>query len=192
MSSQLTYKSVLITFFVVWFSKSISAQILIQPIKDTTPSKSSYSPRKAIIRSAILPGWGQVTNQKAWKVPFVYGALGSAVYLFGRNLSQFKEAKSAYILATDNIPENDIQIPQPYYSVRNQPERIRVFRNQVRQNMDYSILFFLACWGLNVMDAAVDAHLKTYDVSESLTFSIHTGTSKLSGQNGVGIILHIK
>jgi hypothetical protein len=192
MSSQLIYKSVLITFFVVLFSKSIAAQALVQSNIDSTKSKSIHTPKKAIIRSSILPGWGQVTNQKAWKVPFVYGALGSAVYLFGRNLSQFKEAKSAYILATDNIPENDIQIPQPYYSVRNQPERIRVFRNQVRQNMDYSILFFIACWGLNVMDAAVDAHLKTYDVSESLTLSIHAGSSNLSGQNGVGIILNIK
>jgi hypothetical protein len=192
MSSQLTYKAVLITFLVALSSKSISAQSLVKPNIDSTKSTSNYSPRKAIIRSAILPGWGQVTNQKAWKVPFVYGALGSAVYLFGRNLSQFKEAKSAYILATDNIPENDILIPQPYYSVRNQPERIRVFRNQVRQNMDYSILFFIACWGLNVMDAAVDAHLKTYDINESLTYSIHAGASTLSGQNGVGIILHIK
>lgn len=160
--------------------------------QDSLIPKSVYSPKKAIVRSAILPGWGQVTNRKTWKVPLVYGALGSAVYLFSRNLSQYREAKMAYSLAIDNIPENDIQIPQPYYSVRTQPERIRVFRNQVRQNMDYSILFFIACWGLNVVDAAVDAHLKTYDINESLSLSFKVGQSAVSGQHGLGLLLQIK
>jgi hypothetical protein len=164
----------------------------IHHLADSLIPKATYSPRKAIIRSAIIPGWGQVTNRKIWKVPLVYGALGSAVYLFNRNLNQYREARTAYLLATDNIPENDAQIPQPYYSVRTQPERIRVFRNQVRQNLDYSILFFIACWGLNVVDAAVDAHLKTYDINESLSLSIHAGRSSISGQHGIGLQLNIK
>ena len=35
-----------------------------------------YNPKKAAIRSAIIPGWGQVYNEKYWKVPIVYAALG--------------------------------------------------------------------------------------------------------------------
>jgi hypothetical protein len=76
----------------------------------------------------------------------VYGALGTTTYLFFRNLKQYKEAKEAYILATDNNPNNDEQIQQPYYTVKDQPERIRTFRNQVRQNVDYSVLFFIIFW----------------------------------------------
>ena len=98
-----------------------------------------YSPRKAIIRSAILPGYGQYTNKKYWKIPIIYGALGTTGYLFFRNLSQYKEARMAYRLASDTIASNDVLIPEPYYSVRSQPQRIATFRNQVRQNVDYSV-----------------------------------------------------
>lgn len=41
-----------------------------------------HSPRKAIIRSAIIPGWGQIYNKKYWKLPLVYGALGATAYVF--------------------------------------------------------------------------------------------------------------
>jgi hypothetical protein len=152
-------------------------------------SKINFSPRKAIIRSAIIPGWGQAINKKYWKIPIVYTALGTTSYLFFRNLNQYKEAKNAYILATDNDPSNDVLIPQPYYSVKDQPERIRVFRNQVRQNIDYSVVFFMLFWGLNVVDAAVDAHLKTFDVSDKLSFQIKAGKSNLSNTNGFSLIV---
>ncbi len=158
-------------------------------IKD---SVSPYNPNKAIIRSAILPGWGQITNKKYWKLPLVYGALGVTAGIFFRNIKQYKDAKNAYILAKDNDPTNDYLIKQPYFSVKDQPERIRTFRNQVRQNVDYTVLFFLIFWGLNVADAAVDAHLKTFDVSDNLSFQFKPGYSPLANTNGVSLVMHIK
>jgi hypothetical protein len=160
-----------------------------KPIQTMANPTMPYSPRKAIIRSAMIPGWGQIYNKKYWKLPLVYGALGTTTYLFFRNLNQYKEAKSAYILATDGDPTNDNQIKQPYFSVKDQPERIRTFRNQVRQNVDYSVLFFLIFWGLNVVDAAVDAHLKTFDVSNDLSLQIKPGFSPLAKTNGISLIM---
>ena len=153
---------------------------------------NKYNPNVAVWRSVILPGWGQVTNKKYWKLPLVYGALGTTAFIFFRNVNQYKDASSAYILATDTIPGNDTQIKEPYYSVRNQPERIRTFRNQVRQNVDYSVLFFILFWGLNVADAAVDAHLKTFDVNDDLTLKIKAGYSPMAHTSGVSFILGIK
>ncbi len=150
-----------------------------------------FIPRKAIIRSAIIPGWGQVYNKKYWKVPIVYGALGISTSLFFRNIRQYKEARDAYILATDGDPSNDNQIQQPYYNVKDQPERIRTFRNAVRQNVDYCVLFFIAFWGLNVADAAVDAHLKSFDVSDDLSLHIKAGYSPMANTNGVSLVLKI-
>lgn len=161
----------------------------IGKINDSAAKK--YKPGIAIKRSAILPGWGQYTNKKYWKIPVIYGALGTTGYLFFRNLKQYKEAKNAFALATDSDPANDVLIKEPYYTVSAQPDRIRVFRNQVRQNVDYSVLFFIVFWGLNVADAAVDAHLKTFDVSDDLSLRIKAGHSPMANTNGVSLVLNI-
>jgi len=160
----------------------------IETIKDTI---KRYNPNVAIRRSALIPGWGQATNKKYWKIPLVYGALGTTTFIFFRNLRQYNEAKDAYILATDGNPLNDFKIKEPYFSVKDQPTRIRSFRNEVRQNIDYSVLFFIIFWGLNVADAAVDAHLKTFDVNEDLGFYLKPGYSPVAKTNGISLVVNI-
>ncbi|MEI9957444.1 MAG: DUF5683 domain-containing protein [Ferruginibacter sp.] len=150
-----------------------------------------YNPRIAIARSAVLPGWGQITNKKYWKLPLVYGALGTTGYIFFRNIKQFRGANAAYKNAIDGDTSNNNLIPEPYHSVISSPDRIKTFRNQVRQNVDYSVLFFIAFWGLNVVDAAVDAHLKTFDVSDELSLQIKPGHSSLANTNGISLVLDI-
>lgn len=154
-------------------------------------SSKAYSPRIASYRSAILPGWGQATNKKYWKIPVVYAALGTTAYIFFRNVNQYKAAKNAYTNAIDGDPTNDYLIPQPYFTVKDQPDRIKSFRNQVRQNVDYTVLFFIVFWGLNVVDATVDAHLKTFDITDDLSLQIRPGYSQLANTNGLSIVLNI-
>ena len=62
----------------------------------------------------------------------------------------------------------------------------------MRQNVDYTVLFFLIFWGLNVADAAVDAHLKTFDVSDDLGLQIKPGYSPMAHTNGISLILTIR
>ena len=151
----------------------------------------AYNPNIATYRSAILPGWGQATNKKYWKIPVVYAALGITTYIFFRNVNQYNEAKNAYANSIDGNPSNDYLIPQPYFTVKDQPERIKNFRNEVRQNVDYTVLFFILFWGLNVVDATVDAHLKTFDVSDDLSLQIRPGYSQLANTSGISIVLNI-
>ncbi len=171
-------------------SKKKIAKQKFNPFARIDTSKK-YNPRIAIVRSAIIPGWGQATNKRYWKIPIVYGALGITAGIFIHNIKQFREARDAYTNAIDGDTSNDYQIPQPYYTVRFTPERIKTFRNQVRQNVDYSALFFLLFWGLNVADAAVDAHLKTFDVSDNLTVRIKPGYSPMANTNGISLVLDI-
>lgn len=194
-------------FFLLLFLPAVLCAQKDSAAAKTTPSKPKkekvkinifhvdtskpYNPKYAVVRSAVIPGWGQVTNKRYWKLPLVYGALGTTAYIFFRNIKQFKEANTAYKLASDTIPSNDNLIPEPYYSVRSQPDRIKNFRNEVRQNVDYSVLFFIAFWGLNVVDAAVDAHLKTFDVSDNLTLQLKPGYSPMANTNGLSIVLNI-
>jgi hypothetical protein len=68
---------------------------------------------------------------------------------------------------------------------------LRSYRDQFRRDIDYSVLFFMIMWGLNVVDAAVDAHLKSFDVSPDLSFQFKPGKSEIAGTTGLSLVLNI-
>ena len=151
-------------------------------LSEDTVLIKKHSPRLATLRSAILPGWGQAYNKKYWKIPIIYGALGTTAAIFAYNLKTYKALKQAYIYLSDTIPSNDALIDPDFVALS--PESIRSYRTSFRQNVDYSVLFFLLFWGLNVVDATVDAHLKSFDVSNEVSLKIkpflHPGSTGLS------------
>ena len=146
----------------------------------------THSVRKAVIRSAILPGWGQIYNKKYWKLPLVYGALGVTAYIFLDNIQVYKDSRFAYkakyqaskpnATAADSVLYFRIKEEYLPYSL----ESLRQNRDQFRRYIDYSVLFFVFFWGLNVVDAAVDAHLKSFDVSDDLSLRIRPGYSEMA------------
>ncbi len=87
---------------------------------DTAISKK-HNPKIATFRSAILPGWGQAYNRKYWKIPIVYGALGTTAGIFFYNLKTYKLLRKAVSLRSDTIPRNDNQvdpsIPKSFYGI---------------------------------------------------------------------------
>lgn len=155
-----------------------------------------HSPRKAIIRSAILPGWGQIYNKKYWKLPLVYGALGTTAYVFIDNISTYRELRFAYRARFEATPQgggdstNFRKLASRYTVIP--MESIRNGRDQFRRYIDYSVLFFVFFWGLNVVDAAVDGHLKSFDVSPELSLRIKPGYSEMAGTKGISIVLAFK
>ena len=158
----------------------------------------THSVRKAVIRSAILPGWGQIYNKKYWKLPLVYGALGVTAYIFLDNIKVYKDSRFAYktkyqtskpnATAADSVLYFRIKEEYLPYSL----ESLRQNRDGFRRYIDYSVLFFVFFWGLNVVDAAVDAHLKSFDVSDDLSLRIRPGYSEMAGTKGISIILAFK
>ena len=166
-----------------------------EPVKDKKVDSvlKVHSPRKAIIRSAIIPGWGQIYNKKYWKLPLVYGALGATAYIFFDNLQVYKDSRFAYkakYQASRGDSTDYFKIKPEYlvYSL----ESLRANRDQFRKYIDYSVLFFVFFWGLNVVDAAVDAHLKSFDVSPDLSLQIKPGYSEMAGTKGISLILAFK
>src|SRR5438045_5309510 len=69
---------------------------------DTSAKK--YNPKIATFRSAIIPGWGQAYNKKYWKIPIIYGALGTTAGIFFFNLKTYKKLRETIILTSDTIP----------------------------------------------------------------------------------------
>lgn len=153
---------------------------------DTTKKIEEHSPRKATIRSAIIPGWGQAYNKKYWKIPIVYGALGTAAGFFIYNRKEYIDARDAYRYKVDTITANDYLIKPKFQPV--DAESVRQYRIGVRQYVDYSVLIFLLLWGLNVVDATVDGHLKAFEVSDDLSMRVNPTINPVTKQASVGLV----
>ncbi len=148
-----------------------------------------HNPRVATRRSAMLPGWGQIYNKKYWKLPLVYGGLGVTAGVFVYNIKNYQLLRLAYNYISDTIPGNNALIDPKFSNLS--AGAIRSYRNTFRQNVDYSVLFFIAFWGLQVMDATVDGHLKAFDVNDNLSLQLKQGYSPMANTTGISLVLDI-
>jgi Family of unknown function (DUF5683) len=132
-------------------------------------SKLPHSPRKAALYSAVVPGLGQAYNKEYWKIPIAYAAIGTCVYFFVDNMKTYKLYRDAYRLRVDGNPDTNDTSPdtKPYDT-----ESLKVGRDQFRQYVDYSVLFFILAYGVNIIDATVFAHLRNFDMSDDLSMRV--------------------
>jgi hypothetical protein len=166
---------------------------MVSNIKKVDSTWFHHSPKKAAIRSAIIPGWGQAYNKRYWKIPIIYGALGISASIFIYNLHSYQDTRYAY-KAMYNASQGDpsgLPYIKPEYAQLDM-NALRTYRDEFRRNIDYSALFFIVLWGLNVVDAAVDAHLRTFDVTPDLGFKFKFGHSELAGTTGLSLVLAFK
>lgn len=159
------------------------------------------SPRKAAIRSAMIPGWGQVYVRqdlkgsflkKYWKLPIIYGALGTSAGVFAYNLKWYRRTRFAYKTYSTKDTLNFGNVHPELRTFIGDLSFLQQNRNEFRRDVDYSVLFFVLLWGLNVVDATVDAHLKSFDVSPDLSLFLRPGYSGLAGMYGISLVLQFK
>jgi hypothetical protein len=158
--------------------------------KDSTHKKKQFDPHKATIRSAIIPGWGQAYNHQYWKIPIVYGALAVPASLFVYNNKWYQETKEAYTILVNNDTANFDKINPKLVGLS--PADLQYYRNDFRKNRDYSVIFFLLVWGLNVADATVFAHLKGFNVSDDLSMQIKPDFNTNTKLPAVSIALNVR
>ena len=164
----------------------------IQIIKgDTIKTVSAHDPKKATLRSLILPGWGQAYNREYWKIPIVYGALGTLAGFYIYNNTWYKRTRDAFdirISGRDTTADTALIHPslQPLSA-----QSLQLYRNSFRRNRDYSALYFIIAWGLNIADATVFGHLKDFNVSEDLSLKV-TPVFKPNGNTGLSLVLGFK
>lgn len=159
----------------------------IKSAADTAKKVRSIA-AKAAIRSAILPGLGQIYNKKYWKLPLVYGALAIPVSTFKYNSDWYTKTRFAYTARVTNDTANFKNIARELQPIST--EALRTYRNSFRKNMDFSVLGLLLMWGLNVVDATVDGHLRTFNISDDLTMSIQPSTRNFQQGFGMTATLH--
>ena len=129
-------------------------------------------------------------------MPVVYAAIGIPAYLFFDNKNFYKKTRYALSIvannrySADSLSKVDPQL-LPLVTLRAEGSLIN-YRNQFRRNMDYSVLITLLMWGLNIVDATVDGHLKGFDVGDELSLKIKPVLMPGSMSPGVSFVVNFK
>lgn len=202
-------RSALIICFVVAcflpLSKGIAAEnrigssILVEDSLPVAEKKKEHSPKKAALMSAIFPGLGQIYNRKYWKVPLVYGTFGAAVYFVTYNTSQYNYYRNQYTYLLDyQEGKTDGSLVNPEYLNYN-ADGLKQQSLQFKRLQELSFVVAGAVYLLNIVDASVDAHLFTFDVSDDLSFKVNptivnsfSGKYNLNYTPGISLKLNFK
>jgi hypothetical protein len=118
--------------------------------EETSPSDTVFvmqkSPWGAVLRSAVLPGFGQFYNESYWKIPVIWGtgALLISGWVYNNNL--YNDNKDLFISTGQSL-----------YQYR---------RDFYRNQRDNFTIYLVVLYVLNILDAYVDAHLYDFTVEE--------------------------
>ena len=120
---------------------------------DTTKFIMQKSPWGAVLRSAIIPGWGQFYNESYWKTPVVLGLFGYFAYIWNDQNNLYKKYRDMYNESLVNNTSGDDR----YYRLR------EFYKDQRNQFAIYIGLTYF----LQLVDAYVDAQLFDFSVEEN-------------------------
>ena len=137
---------------------------------DTAITLQKHSPTKATLYSMALPGLGQAYNKKYWKIPIVYAGFGVLYYFIRANDNEYQKFKEAYYHSVQN--EDGTEPPVNEYEANYDTEFLLSAKNYYRRNRDLSYILSGLWYLINIADAAVDAHLYTWEVDEDLSLRL--------------------
>jgi len=161
--------------------------LLSKPFVPRAPKKvkeyhpdSTHSPRKAVMRSLYFAGLGQIYNGHGiwWRLPLLYGGLGALVYNIytnGKDYNLF--LKESEWRAHGRIGDE----PLPTYNTGGNvvtltnvdDQTIYDYKDNLRRNRDLSIFSFIGVWGLQMIDAYVEAKfIHSYTMDSNLSFKV--------------------
>ncbi|HAG16429.1 MAG TPA: hypothetical protein DCG69_07900 [Bacteroidales bacterium] len=127
-----------------------------------------HNPTKAMWMSAALPGLGQYYNKKYWKIPIVYTGFSTLAYFSIINKQEYVKYRDAYSLKLElNGTVANIPLIDNYTK-----EQLLSMREYYQSNLELNYILFGAFYLLQIIDAAVDAHLYQYDINDNLSFGI--------------------
>ena len=166
---------------------------LIIETKDTVPLQpvefDMLSPSKAAFYSAVLPGLGQAYNKKYWKIPFVYAAMGSGVFIYARNNKNYNRARDAYKLRLNGKPDEfDGTDGKIFLS----EDALISAQKSYKKDKDLSILVTVVLYILQIVEASTNAHLLQHNVDDNLSVSPRLIKDIRSNKSIVGASFNIK
>ena len=191
-------KKIILVLCIACFSANLSAQKDSIPevinfkdlkidgnIKTTEGIYDPLAPSKAAFYSAVLPGLGQAYNKKYWKIPIIYAALGTGIYVYIDNNKQYKRVRNAYKRRLAGFEDDEFQD-------RFTNDGLIAAQKTLKSNKELSLLITVGLYALNIIDANVDAHLLQYNVDENLSFKPHYKIDEFEKTGTVGLTMGLK
>jgi len=178
-------KIIFIALFIFFFGNTtLFAQAKNDSIPKTKGAKQSdeidpLTPAKAAFYSAILPGLGQAYNKKYWKIPIVYGAIGTSVYFYIDNNKKYHDYRDAYKRRLQGYTDDEFS-----YLTN---DGLIAGQKLYQRNRDISGLLAVGFYILNIVDANVDAALIQFNVNDKLTVKPEIYPSDVTLKSHVGL-----
>ena len=155
------YSIILLLFYGLFFSQEIKPfdtiktekQVVEEIEKANVSTIQKYNPTKAGLYSAVFPGLGQYYNKKYWKIPIVWGAVGTGVGIIVYNDKQYRRYRTAFLAELNGQPHEFDDLPYVDATVLGNTQ------DSAKRQRDYAIAITGVLYILNIVDAVVDAHL---------------------------------
>ncbi|MBL7764928.1 MAG: hypothetical protein JNJ58_02460 [Chitinophagaceae bacterium] len=139
--------------------------------------------KRAALYSALIPGLGQIYNKQYWKAGVVYAAAGVVTGFMISNYSNYDKYRKAYISRIDNNPETTDTFTE--YTT----DDLNLLRKGFRKYTEYTVISGTLCYILNILDAFVSAHLRSFDMSKDISFKSKPYLTP-NGSCGIGLAIH--
>ncbi len=140
---------------------------------------TNHSVRGARIRSMILPGLGQIYNRHGlwWRLPLLYTGLYFTIQNYRSNAGDYDAFLKESEWRAHGRPGGAAGEPLPIYNgqgISNVPDQtIYDFKDQLRRNAQLTLFGLAAIWGVNVIDAYVEAKfIHSYTMDNNLSFKV--------------------
>lgn len=189
----------LVSFFVF---TEVNAQVPATPVKqDSTAKLDTIAPagyinkgriagKKAVYRSLIFPGLGQMYNyglvvddvkngrtegKRIGQKIYIIGKIG-AIYAGGTVLvMSYIDNNNNYKRFLRELQYRQLNgVPDPNNGLTQYPDAnaLTVAKNIYKRNREVVLISIVGLYGLNVLDAYVTARLKYFNVDETLSFKL--------------------
>lgn len=180
------------TLIISLFSYGICSAQIADSLKLTTNTLTKQaidplSPSKAAFYSAVVPGLGQIYNKSYWKLPIVYGGIGTGLYFYIDNQKKYNDYRNEYKRRLQGIYDTS----DPKFGRLDNDRLIRAQR-YYQKNRDLSLVITIAIYALNIVDANVDAHLQQFNVDDDLTLRPTFQYNEINGTYHFGAQLTFK
>ena len=117
------------------------------------------SPLGAVLRSVVIPGWGQFYNQSYWKIPIVWGLSAFLIQGYIKENKKFTTYRDLYGSSiTACAPDGNLVYKQ--------------YREFYRDLRDTYAFWFIVTYFVQIADAFVDAHLYDFDVGDEVKATV--------------------